>query len=53
MAGSSVVRKWLVAPDSRMAHRFDGGGIGCYCSEEDGGGECIIMGGVQTTSGIK
>ena len=31
---------------------FDGGGIGCYCSEEDGGGECILMGGGQTTSGI-
>jgi hypothetical protein len=31
---------------------FDGGGIGCYCSEEDGGSECIIIGGGRAMSGI-
>ena len=31
---------------------LDGSGIGCYCSEEDGGCKCIIMGGGRATSGI-
>ena len=52
VAGTSVVRKWLVAPESRMAHRLMVAALVVIVLFLDGGGECIIMGGDQATSGI-
>ena len=52
MAGASVVRKWLVAPELRMAHRLMVAASVVFFSEEDGGGECILMGGGWARSGI-
>ena len=47
VAGASVVRKWLVAPESRIAHRLM---VVASVLEEDEGCKCILMGGGRVMS---
>jgi hypothetical protein len=43
VAGASVVKKWLVAPELKMAHCLSGS-IDINCFEEDGGCKGIVVG---------
>jgi hypothetical protein len=44
VAGALVVRKWLIAPESRIAHHFIVATSTLTCFEEDGDCKGVVVG---------